>query len=383
MIKANVQSHNPIISWYKYWAERSPEHIAINSYSRKITYRELYKLITTHTESLSNINSIKPHKVIIENKDDTIEWFLALLYSLNVGHQVILPDTDWTDKDRNNHIKNISPTMTVMWQQENNRYTTNLINDNNSGLHPAGIWLFTSGTTQSPRAIFRSCDDISHMVSKLTESYPESLRKEKPTVVSPASLSHGFALINALFLTHSLGGTLIIPPPEERLLDTLQYYQANRLFAWPAHYRSLLYELKNTPTKLSNLTWCISSSFPANTDIFKQLSTYLDIPIRQQYGMTETGPLCINAEDEYIESINCVGKPLSGVTFLIVDNEGNQIENNQSGNITVKMDYYSPKELTSASENFFHTGDTGSLDDSGRLYILGRNIPFTDERREM
>ena len=109
---------------------------------------------------------------------------------------------------------------------------------------------------------------------RLAGSYPATLRKQRPTVVSPASLSHGFALINALFLTHSLGGTLVIPDNQERLLDTLIYFQVNRLFAWPAHYQSLLSDLKKTPTKLSKLTWCISSSFPIGNDINQELQLY-------------------------------------------------------------------------------------------------------------
>ena len=221
------------------------------------------------------------------------------------------------------------------------------------------------------------------MVMKLSESYPESLRKQRPIVLSAASLSHGFGLINALFLTHSLGGTLVVPGNQERLLDTLINFQVDRLFAWPAHYQSLLSDLKNSPTKLSKLTWCISSSFPINSDINQKLRPYLNIPVRQQYGMTETGPLSINTDLNRNGSNNCVGKALRGVEFMIIDDKGHQMKSNQKGNITVKIDYYLPKGLSPASEHFFHTGDIGSLDDNGRLNVFGRHAEFTDERREM
>jgi long-chain acyl-CoA synthetase len=93
------------------------------------------------------------------------------------------------------------------------------------------------------------------------------------------------------------------------------------------------------------------------------------------YGLTETSPVLAAAHPRDMLP-RSTGKPLEGIEIRIDDQNSGTAE----GEILVKgpvvmQGYYKDTELTSRvidSDGWFHTGDLGSLDRKGYLYIRGR-----------
>lgn len=111
----------------------------------------------------------------------------------------------------------------------------------------------------------------------------------------------------------------------------------------------------------------VSGGAPLATDIWKMF-VYLDIPIIQGYGLTETSPvLCVNKIDD--NTMNSVGPLLPGVDAKI----------DTTGELLVKgpmimQGYWNNPEATAAvidRDGWFHTGDVGELRD-GRVFITDR-----------
>jgi len=94
------------------------------------------------------------------------------------------------------------------------------------------------------------------------------------------------------------------------------------------------------------------------------------IKILEGYGLTETSPV-LTSNSETDCKIGSVGKPLPDVKIKI--NEANSEVLAKSPGIM--LGYYKNKQATDAAidaEGWFHTGDIGSLDKDGYLWITGR-----------
>ena len=94
------------------------------------------------------------------------------------------------------------------------------------------------------------------------------------------------------------------------------------------------------------------------------------------YGMTECGPLISHSFwHEY--KLNSVGKVLPCMEAKILSSD----PHNEVGEIVVRgenmmMGYYKNEEATKAvidEEGWLHTGDMGTMDEDGTIYIRGRN----------
>ncbi len=88
----------------------------------------------------------------------------------------------------------------------------------------------------------------------------------------------------------------------------------------------------------------------------------------QGYGLTETAPI-VTLNHPFSTSKGSVGKPIAGVDVKIAP-DGEILVRGEN----VTTGYYGAPDATGAAfeDGWFHTGDIGELDESGRLFIRGR-----------
>jgi acyl-CoA synthetase (AMP-forming)/AMP-acid ligase II len=98
------------------------------------------------------------------------------------------------------------------------------------------------------------------------------------------------------------------------------------------------------------------------------------------YGLTETvsGDTFL-AKNKMLHKIGSVGKPVHHLQIRVVDESDLDVPPNQLGEICLKgpkvfKSYWKNPKATSEAirDGWFHTGDIGTLDDEGFLYILDR-----------
>lgn len=114
-----------------------------------------------------------------------------------------------------------------------------------------------------------------------------------------------------------------------------------------------------------------------------------EFPYAMGYGLTETAPLLAGSKP-FHGKLRSAGPVLKGILVRIVDGDGNCIGGfgspkhmspHQEGEIQAKgpnvmLGYYKDEAKTKESfteDGWFKTGDLGSLDKKGRLYIKGRS----------
>ena len=124
-----------------------------------------------------------------------------------------------------------------------------------------------------------------------------------------------------------------------------------------------------------NLIWLITGGAAINQEVEK-IFRRIKFPFVVGYGMTEAGPL-ICYENWYDEVLGCCGKCVPR-NELRIDSSDPQ---NQVGEILfrgehVMMGYYKNQEATKQAidkDGWLHTGDLGTMDAKGNLFIRGRS----------
>jgi long-chain acyl-CoA synthetase len=124
---------------------------------------------------------------------------------------------------------------------------------------------------------------------------------------------------------------------------------------------------------LSSLRICISGGGPLAPAVFADWNK-LGIDFVQGYGLTETSPIvALNPKEHYKPT--SVGKKLPNMEMKLID-----IDGDGNGEIVMKgpmimQGYYKNEQATKdtfTEDGWFKSGDVGSLDSEGYLYLTGR-----------
>ena len=105
----------------------------------------------------------------------------------------------------------------------------------------------------------------------------------------------------------------------------------------------------------------------------------IGVSIVEGYGLTETAPV-VAVRPQYKPIFGTVGKPIRHVEVRITDETGTILKPGEKGSVWVRGDivmkgYYKRPELTAKvidKDNWFDTGDLGTLTINGELVLKGR-----------
>lgn len=137
-------------------------------------------------------------------------------------------------------------------------------------------------------------------------------------------------------------------------------------------------DIRKPDLKCLRVVFSASSQLPQF--IYDWYYDYLDIRIRNCYGLTETVSwISVNTNPGKQEKANCVGKAL-GDCLWVFDKNGKRLTHNQIGEFRLKspfnmLGYFKNRKATKScvtADGFFKTGDTGYIDAAGKVFILGR-----------
>jgi acyl-CoA synthetase (AMP-forming)/AMP-acid ligase II len=243
--------------------------------------------------------------------------------------------------------------------------------------------LFTAGTTDRAKMVPLTHANVAASVQGISAAY--ELGPDDATVaVMP--LFHGHGLFAALLASLASGGCVLLPErgrfSAHTFWDDVRAVSATWFTAVSTIHEILL---ERSPSEYPGpqvvpLRFVRTSSAPLNSATQRALERTLGAPLLSAYGMTEsthqaaTEPLPQYGPLKH----GSVGRP-AGVDVRIVDQDGHICPVGTVGEVRVRGPIVTrgylgdPAETArSFADGWFRTGDLGSLDDDGYLFLTGR-----------
>jgi acyl-CoA synthetase (AMP-forming)/AMP-acid ligase II len=243
--------------------------------------------------------------------------------------------------------------------------------------------LFTAGTTDRAKMVPLTHANVAASVRGICATY--ELGPDDATVaVMP--LFHGHGLIAGLLASLASGGSVLVPErgrfSAHTFWDDVRSAGATWFTAVPTILEILLERsaLEYPGPRVAPLRFVRSCSAPLNSATARALERTLGVPLLSAYGMTETShqaasePLPQHGQLKH----GSVGRA-TGVHLRVVDRDGHPCPVGGVGEVwvqgpSVARGYLADPAETAHSfaDGWFRTGDLGSLDEDGYLFLTGR-----------
>jgi len=229
---------------------------------------------------------------------------------------------------------------------------------------------FSSGTTGVSKGVI-----LSHRtIQERTDAADKALcMSRNDRVIWVLNMSFHFVVTILLFLRR--GSELFICEENfpQSFISSISESLPTFLYASPFHY-SLLAKTQGLPLGIfRNVRLAVSTAMSLSIEVAERFHAAFGIYPSQAYGIIEVGLPCVNTSQDSSRLLS-VGKLLTDYQLKLVepDDQGR-------GRIFLKgrglFDaYLHPTRMANEvlTDGWFDTGDTGSLDEKGFLFITGR-----------
>jgi amino acid adenylation domain-containing protein len=243
------------------------------------------------------------------------------------------------------------------------------------------LLLPTSGTTSRPKIVPQRHANI--CMSAYAHVAALAL-KETDRCLNVLPLFHGHGLHATLVASLAAGGSVVCTPGFDvsRFSGWLTAFQPTWYSGVPTIHQAILAQARRSRERLadSRLRFVRSSSAPLPPRIFAELERTFESPVIEWYGMTEvtSSPISCNPLPPRQRKAGSVGLP-AVLDVAIMDERGALLPGGQNGQVVVRgasvtAGYDGNPEATKAAfaGDWFKTGDLGSFDDDGYLFLVGR-----------
>ncbi|MFO1219704.1 MAG: AMP-binding protein [Burkholderiaceae bacterium] len=162
-------------------------------------------------------------------------------------------------------------------------------------------------------------------------------------------------------------------------LDTIARERITLTVLVPAQLEALIAHPRWEKADLSSLRMISTGSTVVPERLIRAVHAR-GIPMVQVWGATETAPIaaCLHA-DEAFRKVGSTGRAACDCELRIVDPQGREVPRGASGEILVRganvmSGYWRDAKATAQAlaDGWFHSGDSGHLDDDGFLWVDGR-----------
>ena len=246
----------------------------------------------------------------------------------------------------------------------------------------AALMIYTSGSTGSPKGVVLSHRNVCSSVAAILDYLPLE-RSPHSGVVLP--LHYGYALIGQLLVTLAAGGRVTFLSQLRfpgSILDGLRQEGVTGLSSVPTSLRLLCDVATEDGAAIDGLGYVASAGARMPPDLPGRLrQVFPGARLFNQYGCTEAAPRVSYLEDsDPAFEQGSVGRPIRGLDLAILRDGGDLAAVGEEGDIGIRgpnvtQGYFrrgGPPAGAATRQGYLLTGDVGSLDGQGRLFLAGR-----------
>jgi benzoate-CoA ligase len=254
-----------------------------------------------------------------------------------------------------------------------------------------GFWLYSSGSTGSPKGAIHSQYDM--VIT--SQAYAGGILglKEDDICFSAARLFFAYGLGNGMYFPMFAGGSAVLSPNRptpEAVFSTLERFRPTVFFGIPTLYGQMLeYKAKqdrekgtkpdpNANHELSSVRICISAGEALPPDIYLRWKQRFGVDILDGIGSTEMLHIFLSNRPGDVKP-GATGKPVPGYELKLIDDEGQEVPQGEIGTLMVKGDsaaqfYWRKREKTrkTMQGEWINTGDKYYVDNEGYYWCAGR-----------
>ncbi len=253
-----------------------------------------------------------------------------------------------------------------------------------------GPMFYTSGTTGNPKGVRsglsampeKTTPEVWHLVGA---GFSELMTVPGVTVLcGPIYHSAQWAFS---FLPMMAGSATVMQHKYDSagVLDLIDRYQATNIHLVPTQMKRLVDLPDDVKAGFdgSSLEMVLHGAAPCPPAVKRSLIEWWGPKISEYYGSTEASVVTMISAEEWLAKGGSVGKAMPNMEIYVVGDDGEQKGPGEEGtlyfknNMGMDFEYHNAPEKTADSHlepGVYTTGDVGSLDDEGYLWLGDRKI---------
>ncbi len=250
-----------------------------------------------------------------------------------------------------------------------------------AGLDDTALLLHTSGTTSRPKIVPLTHRNIFYSTQNIAGTYALT---PDDCCLNMMPLFHIHGLVGALSASLAAGASVICAPGF--LPDQVPAWVSELAPTWytavPTIHQAMLELVRRKPeiTGKIHLRFIRSCSSSLAPQLAREMEEIFKAPVLEAYGMTEAAhQIASNPLPPRPRKFGSVGCASGSVQICILDNKGAPLPANANGEICIRGENViggyenNPAANHSGfSDGWLRTGDLGTLDEEGYLFIQGR-----------
>ena len=270
--------------------------------------------------------------------------------------------------------------------EQKNTTNSNEIAFPTTSLSRKALILYTSGTTNKPKGVVTTHENIHAQITTLINSWEWS---ENDNTICVLPLHHVHGIINVVCCSLWAGATctFVAQFSPNNIFDLFKTNRINVFMAVPTIYFKLMTYLESISIEeQTELKFCMSKfrlmvcgSAALPVSVMERWEQFSGQRLLERYGMTELG-MAISNPYHGERKAGFVGIPLPGVSIKLVNEQYEEVAIGEPGEIIVSgknvfLEYWQKPEITMdtfTKEGWFKTGDIAIIE-NGYYRIMGRS----------
>ncbi|MGZ8921952.1 MAG: class I adenylate-forming enzyme family protein [Methylosarcina sp.] len=244
------------------------------------------------------------------------------------------------------------------------------------------IYMYSSGSTGKPKRVTRTQGQLIAEYQALSATIELS---DKDVILCTVPLYHAHGFCNCMLASLLSGGTLVLMEGDFNPRESVKLIEGQGITVYPAvpfMIKMIAEAFYPSKPDLSNVRLFFTAGAPLAKEISERFRYAFGKTVKQLYGSTETGAICINYDGDAANE-ESVGKPLKGLSVDILDENGDRLPVGAVGEVAIRsvamtLQYDDLPTLTAECfrDGYYLSGDLGQIDSDGRLFIKGRKKLF-------